>query len=95
MQKWRKRGVKGESNVVNNTIVPLEDNENYAVIDKIQTEDGFYVYLSNIKDNEDICVRKEITRTKDEDDENYLVPLKDETEVDHALNLLVEKNLDS
>ena len=81
--------------MVNNTIIPLEDNENYAVIDKIETEGGFYVYLSNINDNEDICIRKEVTKQNAENEENYLVPLKDEGEVDHALNLLIEKNLES
>lgn len=78
--------------MVNNTIIPLEDNENYAVIDKIKTEDGFYVYLANIKDTEDICIRKEVKKNQDE---THLVPLKDENEVDNAFKLLVEKNLES
>ena len=73
--------------MVNNSILELENNEKYAVIDKIPTEDGNYIYLSNIKDPNDFCVRKEIKK----EEKIYLIGLKDEEEVDRALNLFQEK----
>ena len=74
--------------MINNSIRQLEDNETYAVIDMIPDDKGTYVYLTNIKDEEDLCVRKE-------QDENVLVGLENEDEVDYALRLLVQKNLEA
>lgn len=77
--------------MVNNSVILLEDNENYAVIDKIPSEKGTYVYLTNIKDTEDFCIRKEIER----EEKFFLVGLENEEEVDYAMNLLVRKNLEA
>ncbi len=77
--------------MINNSIRQLEDNETYAVIDMIPDDKGTYVYLTNIKDEEDLCVRKQIK----EQDENVLVGLENEDEVDYALRLLVQKNLEA
>ncbi|MBE6147023.1 MAG: hypothetical protein E7168_01665 [Firmicutes bacterium] len=74
--------------MVNNSILELENHEQYAVIDKIPAEDGNYIYLSNIKDTNDFCVRKEIKK----EEEFFLVGLKDEEEVDNALTLFQKKH---
>lgn len=77
--------------MINNSVRQLEDNELYAVIDTIPFDKGLYVYLTNVKDTEDLCVRKQIQV----ENENVLVGLDNEDEVDYALKLLVEKNLEA
>lgn len=66
----------------------IEDGKEYLVIDKIKASNGYYVYLSNIEDNSDFFVRKEVER----DNGTFLIGLKDEEEVDNALKLFMEKH---
>ncbi len=77
--------------MINNSIRELEDNETYAVIDTIPYNDGTYVYFSNIKDEDDLCIRKQLKK----DTETILIGLDNNEEVDFALQLLVQKNLEA
>lgn len=43
-------------NLVN--CIELEDGVTYAMIDEIDIENNTYVYLVNIKEEEDFCIRK-------------------------------------
>ena len=75
--------------MVDNSHIILEDNKEYLIIDKIKDNDNFYIYLMNKFDETDLVVRKEIIN---EDDEHFLVGLKDEDEVEKALRLFLDKN---
>jgi len=77
--------------MINNSIKQLENNETYAVIDTIPDDKGTYVYLTNIKDSDDLCVRKQLKN----DLETVLVGLDNKEEVDYALHLLIQKNLEA
>lgn len=70
--------------MVNNSVIKLEDGNDYIVIDKIDN----YVFLSNIKDSNDFCIRKEI----EENEEKYLVGLDSNEEYEKVIKLLLEKN---
>ncbi len=70
--------------VINNSVITLEDGNTYAVIEKIDS----YIYLSNIKDSNDFCVRKQVTKG----DENFLEGLDNKEEVDQAMKLFLEKH---
>ncbi|MDE5586887.1 MAG: hypothetical protein K2I72_00780 [Bacilli bacterium] len=77
--------------MINNSVRKLEDNEMYAVIDTIPYNDGTYIYFSNIKDEDDLCIRKQLKK----DTETLLIGLDNKEEVDFALQLLVQKNLEA
>lgn len=66
------------------------DNKNYAVIDEINNNFITYVYLSNIEDSNDFCIRKASNNEAD-----LLLGLDSEEEFDFALKLFVEKNANS
>ena len=74
--------------MVDNSKVVLEDNNEYLVIDKIEEEDYFYVYLTENTETGKLVIRKEIK----EDGKCYLVGLIDETEFRKALLLFLDKN---
>lgn len=74
--------------MVNNSRVMLENNKEYLVIDKIEVEGKYFVYLSNIDDSEDFCARKEETI----DDKKFLVGLDNKEEADLALKVFTEKH---
>lgn len=74
--------------MVNNSVVRLEDGNDYVVVDKIELETKSYIYLTNVKDMEDFCVRKEIKK----EEEYYLTGLENEQEYEEAMKLLIEKN---
>ncbi len=65
------------------------DGTTYIVIDTIRSEQVKYVYLSNLEDEKDFFVRKEIQK---EDGKNYLIGLSDPEEVKKAMQLFQEKN---
>lgn len=56
----------------------------YAIIDEITSNDIKYIYLANVKNPKDVCVRKEV---KEE-----LLPLDDEKEFKKSMLLFVKKN---
>jgi len=74
--------------MINNSVIKLEDGNDYVVVDKIDLENKSYVFLTNVKDMEDFCVRKEI----EENEEVFLVGLETESEYEEAMKLFVEKN---
>ena len=74
--------------MINNSCITLENDKEYCVIDKIKTDDKFFVYLSNVNDPEDFCVRKEII----EDEKTFLVGLDNKEEANYALELFAKKN---
>lgn len=59
--------------------VTLEDNIEYAIIKQIDN----YLYLANIIDPQDICIRK----ISNENGEKYIIPLQDDDEVMKAYSL--------
>lgn len=63
--------------------IELEDGLEYIITDKIEN----YLYLNNIKNHEDFCIRKEII----ENNEEYIVGLENEEELKKALNLFEKK----
>lgn len=69
-------------------IVTLENNLDYMVIDEITSGDVVYVYLANIDDEKDVCVRK-VTH---EDEEDILNGLATADELDRALLLFAKKH---
>ena len=64
----------------------LEDDEEYVAVEEIPNNEVTYLYLANLKDEKDICVRKEI---KDE-----ILPLDSEEEFNKAMLLFSQKNKD-
>lgn len=60
-------------------VYKLEDGLEYAVLDEINN----YVYLSNLENPEDVCIRKDLG--------TELVGLDDEAEFNNALSLFKEK----
>ncbi|MBQ9011047.1 MAG: hypothetical protein IJ093_00145 [Bacilli bacterium] len=71
-------------------IVTLDNNLDYSILDEISLNSDTYVYLANIEDETDFCIRK----VKIEAGEKFLVGLDNDQEFDKALNLYytVHKN---
>lgn len=74
--------------MVNNSVLKLEDDNLYYVVDKLKHNDFYFVYLTNTNDSEDFCIRKEI----EVNEEKILVGLDNEDELKFALKLFEEKN---
>lgn len=68
----------------------LEDNIEYMVLDEINTGSITYVYLANIDDEEDFCIRK-VDNSKNSE---LLVGLDSNNEFDKALLLFTKKHQD-
>ena len=68
--------------------IKLEDGITYMVIDEIDDKNNTYVYLSNIEDDEDFCIRKVDNIRNSE----LLVGLDSDEEFDNALLLYTRKN---
>ncbi len=62
-------------------VIKLEDNQDYLIIKKIKSENTTYVFLTNIKNVNDFCIRK-----TDESEEN-LIGLDSEEEFNKAMEL--------
>lgn len=67
----------------------LEDGIEYAVIDEIEQGNITFVYLINVLDSIDFCIRKVDSEINDE----VLVGLDNDDEFDLALNLFEEKHI--
>lgn len=61
----------------------LEDDLEYIITDTIDN----YLYLNNINDPKDFCIRKQVT----ENDEEYICGLDNEEEYNKALKLFYDK----
>jgi hypothetical protein len=59
------------------------DDKDYVIIEEVDHENDKYLYLSNVIDEEDTLIRK-----INKDDENKVLPLRDENEFELACNLL-------
>lgn len=68
--------------------VELEDGATYIITDEIEKEGKKYIYLNNILDTEDFCIRKYTV----ESGEGYLVGLDSRQEYDLALKYFLEKH---
>lgn len=68
--------------------ITLEDGIQYAIIDELIINDIKYVFLSNIDDSEDFCIRKVLK----ENEEEFLVGLEDDSEFDLALMHFAKNN---
>ncbi len=69
-------------------IVTLEDNQDYMVVDEIKNGTVMYVYLANVDDERNTCIRKVIV----EDGEEILNGLDSSEELDKALLLFAKKH---
>lgn len=71
-----------------NTVV-LEDNIRYAILKEIEKDGNTYVYLVNVEDAEDFCIRKVVI----ENDNKFLVGLDSDEEFELVLlNFAKEMN---
>lgn len=72
------------------TTVVLENGLEYLIIDEIldNNNNNNYVYLTNVNDEEDFCIRKYII----ENDNEIYVGLDNDDEFDQALQLYAKKN---
>lgn len=68
--------------------VELEDGSTYIITDEIEVGEKKYLYLTNILDAEDFCIRKYIV----ESGEEYLSGLDNKQEFDLALKYFLEKH---
>lgn len=69
-------------------VIKLEDNIEYAIFDTIETESNKYLFLGNIQNYDDICIRKIIVK----DGKEYLRKLEDE-EFEEVMTLFNEKHI--
>ena len=67
-------------------VIKLEDGIEYAVVQKIEKEGNTYLYLTNVDDEKDFCIRKLIMQ----DGEEAIIGLDDDKEFDKALGYLNE-----
>lgn len=72
-------------NLVN--CIELDDGNTYAIIDEIEVENEYYVYLVNIKNEEDFCIRK---KTSIQNQEAFIQI--NESEFEKALLSLTKKH---
>jgi len=71
-------------------VITLEDGIEYAVIDEIKHDNNRYIYLTNINNYEDFCIRKILL----EGTEEFIVGLDDDKEFDLALMLFAKNHKD-
>ena len=68
-------------------VITLEDNIEYTEIDKIEYNNNIYVFLSNLENPEDFCIRKLINKNNEE----YIIGLESQQEFDEVLSLFTKK----
>lgn len=68
-------------------VVTLEDDIEYTEVDKIEYNNNTYVFLSDLENPENFCIRKLIT----ENDEEYIIGLDSDEEFNNVLNLFTQK----
>ena len=69
-----------------NTVV-LEDNIRYFILKEIENEENRYVYLVNVDDAEDFCIRK----IKEENGKEFLVGLDSEAEFEKLVLIFAKE----
>ena len=70
-------------------VITLEDNIEYTEIDKIEYNNNTYLFLSDLENPENFCIRKLVI----ENDEEYIIGLETEEEFDKILNLFILRSL--
>ncbi len=68
--------------------IKLEDGLEYMVLDEIDSGSTTYVYLTNVSDEEDFCIRK----VNNEKNSELLVGLDSNEEFDKALLIFDKKH---
>jgi len=68
-------------------VVTLEDNIEYTEVDRIEYNNNNYVFLSDLENPENFCIRKLINQ----DNEQYIIGLDTKEEFDNVLNLFTQK----
>lgn len=68
-------------------VVTLEDGIEYTEVDKIEFNNNTYVFLSNLDNPENFCIRKLIK----ENEEEFIIGLDSDEEFDTILNLFTQK----
>ena len=68
-------------------VVTLEDNIEYTEVDRIEYNNNHYVFLSDLENPENFCIRKLINQ----DNEQYIIGLDTKEEFDNILNLFTKK----
>lgn len=68
-------------------VIILEDNIEYTEVDKIEYNNNTYIFLSNLENPENFCIRKLIK----ENNEEYIVGIDSKEEFDNVLNLFTQK----
>lgn len=71
-------------------VITLENNIEYTEIDKIEYNNNTYIFLSDLENPENFCIRKLIT----ENNEEYIIGIDTEEEFNNVLNLFQQKYLD-
>ncbi len=72
------------------SVITLEDGIDYIIVDEISFENNRFVYLSNINNKADFCIRKIVLK----DEKEVLVGLSDDQEFDTAMLLFSKKHED-
>jgi len=71
-------------------VITLENNIEYTEVDRIHYNDNTYIYLSNLDNPDDFCIRKIIK----ENDEEFIIGINSNKEIDKALELFMKKYTD-
>ena len=67
-------------------VVTLENNIEYTEVAKLEHNGNTYVFLSNLDDSSDFCIRKLVN----ENDKDYIIGLDNKEEFDTVLNLFAK-----
>lgn len=70
------------------TTVILDNGIEYIIVDEVNYNDNKYIYLTNINDEEDFCIRKSIIVNNEE----MYIGLDNDDEFNLALELYSKKN---
>jgi len=68
-------------------VVTLEDNIEYTEVDRIEYNNNNYVFLSDLENPENFCIRKLINKNEEE----YIIGLDSKEEFDIVLNQFTQK----
>lgn len=70
-------------------VVVLENGIEYTEISRMKLDGNTYVFLSNLDEPSDFCIRKLLVNNNKEE----IVGLDDEDEFDKVFNLFIEKHI--
>jgi len=70
-------------------VITLEDNKEYAEIDKIEYNNNTYLFFANLNNPEEFCIRKLIK----ENNEEFIIGLDAKEEFDNILMIFSQKHI--